>query len=91
MLSSNSQIHWQGFGTTVAVELLTLLALAFAVVSYVEWSSNKAVAEFMRATKSSASDLNQSGGSSAPIQHNNGRTGCPKGKRALPTQLTPLP
>ena len=45
----NSQIHWRGIGTTVVVELLTLLALAFAVVSYVEWSSNAAVAEFMSA------------------------------------------
>ncbi|WOH68724.1 hypothetical protein [Bradyrhizobium sp. BWA-3-5] len=84
MLSSNSQI--QGLGTTVAVELLALLALAFAVVSYVEWSSNKAVAEFM-----SASDPNQSAGSSAPVQPANGRTGCPKGKKVLPTQLAPLP
>ena len=84
MLSSNSQI--QGFGTTVAVELLILLPLAFAVVSYVEWSSNKVVAEFMR-----ASDPNQSARSSAPIQPDNGRMGCPKGKRVLPTQLVPLP
>ena len=86
MLSSNSQIHWQGFGTTVAVGLLTLLALALAIVSYVEWSSNKAVAEFMSAT-----DPNQSAGSSTPVQPDNGRTGCPKGKRVLPTQLMPLP
>jgi hypothetical protein len=86
MLSSSSQIHWQGFGTTVAVELFTLLALAFAVVSYVEWSSNKTVAEFMR-----ASDPNQSAGFSAAVQPDNGRTGCPKGKRVLPTQLVPLP
>jgi hypothetical protein len=33
----NSQIHWQRMGTTVAVGLLTLLVLGFAVVSYVEW------------------------------------------------------
>jgi hypothetical protein len=77
-------------GTTVMVELLTLLALAFAVVSYVEWSSNRAVAEFTSAAKSSASDPNQSGDSSARIEPDNGRTGCPKGKRSLPTQLLPL-
>jgi len=29
----NSQILWRGIGTTVVVELLTLVALAFAVVS----------------------------------------------------------
>ena len=78
----NSQIHWQGIGTTVAVVLLTLLTLAFAVVGYVEWSSNAAVAEFMSATKSSASDPNHS---------LKGPTGCPQGKRSLPTQLMPLP
>jgi hypothetical protein len=86
MLSSNSQIHWQEFGTAVAVELLTLLAPAFAIASYVEWSSNKAVAEFI-----SASDPNRCARSSAPVQPDNGRTGCPKGKRVLPTQLVALP
>ncbi|MEH2527193.1 hypothetical protein V1288_005102 [Bradyrhizobium sp. AZCC 2176] len=84
----NSQIHWQGIGTTVAVVLLTLLVLAFAVVSYVEWSSN--VAEFMSATEASASDPNHSNEPPAPIQSLRGRTGCPQGKRPLPTELIPL-
>lgn len=87
----NSQIHWQGIGTMVAVVPLTLLVLAFAVVSYIEWSSNAAVAEFMRATEASASDPNHSNGTPAPIQSLKGRTGCPKGKRPLPTKLMPLP
>jgi len=47
----NSQIHWRGIGATVAVVLLTSLALALAIVSYLEWSSNAAVAEFMSATR----------------------------------------
>jgi len=87
----NSQIHWQGIGTTAAVALLTLLALGFAVVGYVEWSSNAAVTEFMSATRSSASDPNHSDESSASIQSLKGPTGCPQGKRSLPTQLMPLP
>ena len=90
MLLFNSHIYWRGIGTTVVVELLTLLALAFAVVSYVEWSSNSAVARFTIATESSASDPNQSSDVSARIHHN-GRTGCPRGNRSLPTQLMPLP
>jgi hypothetical protein len=88
---SNSQIHWRGIGSTVAVMPLTLLVLAFAVVSYVEWSSNAAVAEFMSATEASASDPNHSNESPAPIQSLKGRTGCPQGKRSLPTELMPLP
>jgi hypothetical protein len=87
----NSQIHWRGIGTTVAVVLLTSLALALAVVSYVEWSSSAAVAEFMSATEASASDPNHSNESPAPIQSLKGRTGCPQGKRSLPTELMPLP
>jgi hypothetical protein len=87
----NSQIHWRGIGATVAVVLLTSLALALAIVSYVEWSSNAAVAEFMSATEASASDPNHSNESPAPIQSLKGRTGCPQGKRSLPTELMPLP
>jgi hypothetical protein len=64
----NSQIHWRGIGTTVVVELLVLLALAFGVVSYVEWSSNAAVTEFVSATKLSASDSNHSNEPPAQIQ-----------------------
>jgi hypothetical protein len=85
-----SQIHWRGIGTTVVVGLLTLLALAFSVVSYVEWSSNAAVTEFISATEASASDPNQSNESPASIQSLKGRTGCPQGKRPLPTELMPL-
>ena len=87
----NSQIHLRGIGTTVAVVLPTLLALAFAVVGYVEWSSNAALAEFMSTTESSASDPNHSNESPAPTQSLKGRTGCPQGKRSPPTQLMPLP
>ena len=87
----NSQIHWPGIGAMVAGVLLTLFATAFALVSYVEWSSNAAVAEFMSATASSASDPNHSNKSPAPIQSLKGRTGCPQGKRSLPTELMPLP
>jgi hypothetical protein len=85
----NSQIHWRGIGTTVVVELLVLLALAFGVVSYVEWSSNAAVTEFVSATKSSASD--HSNEPPAQIRSPKGETGCPLGKRSPPTQLMPLP
>ena len=85
----NSQIHWPEIGATVAVALLTVLTLAFAVVSYVEWSSNTALAESM--SEASVSDPNHSNESPAPIQSLKGRTGCPQGKRSLPTELTPLP
>jgi hypothetical protein len=72
----NSQSRWRGIATTVVVELLILLALAFAAVRYVEWSSDAVVAEFMSAAKPMASDRNHSGDSSTPIQLRKGRASC---------------
>jgi hypothetical protein len=69
-------IRWRGIATTVVVELLVLLALTFAVVRYVEWSSDTAHAEFMSATKPSASDSNYSREFSAPVRALKVRAGC---------------
>ena len=72
----NSQARWRGIAATVVVELFILLALAYAVVRYVEWSSDAALAEFMSAAKPSASDPNHSDEFSTPIQSLKGRAGC---------------
>ena len=74
---NDRSIRSLGTAATAVVELLVLFALAFTVVRYVEWSSDAAQAEFMSATKSSASDPNHSGEFSTPIRSLNGRTGCP--------------
>jgi hypothetical protein len=68
--------RWWGAAATGVVELLVLLALGIAVVRYLEWSSDAAQAEFMRATKSSASAPNPSGEFSTPVQALKGRAGC---------------
>ena len=70
------QSRWRGIATTVVVELLILLSLAFAAVRYVEWSSNAALAEFMSAAKPSAFDPNHSGESSTPVQSLKRRAAC---------------
>jgi hypothetical protein len=70
--------RWLGMAATAVVDLLVLLALAFTVVRYVEWSSAAAQAEFMNATKSSASDRNHSGEFSTSIQSLKGQAGCPR-------------
>ena len=73
MPSFNSQrqstrgISWSGIIGTLLVQILVLLALAFAVVRYLEWSSETNQAEFVSATKPSASDPNHSG--AAPLYH----------------------
>ena len=73
----------RGIVTTVGVALPTVVALAFVVTGYVEWSSDTALAEFVSAAKVSASDPDQSNAK--------GKTGCPVGKKELPTKLRPLP
>ncbi|MEH2533245.1 hypothetical protein V1277_000368 [Bradyrhizobium sp. AZCC 1588] len=86
----NSQIDWQGMGTIAVVGLFTLFALTFAVVSYVESSSNADLAEFTSTTESSASDPNHSNESTAQNPSAKDRTNCPLGKKSPPTQLLPL-
>ena len=71
----------KGTISTVTVGILFWIGLAFAISAYINWSSDAAVAEFMRTA--SASEY------STPVQQ--GPTGCPVGKRRLPTQITPLP
>ena len=75
-----------GAGTTAAVGLLTAIALAFAASAYSNRSWDAAWDEFMSAT--SASDQDRPNEFSTDQQ---GATGCPVGKRKLPTQLKPLP
>jgi hypothetical protein len=75
---------------TVVVGLLSIFAVAVAVDGYVKWSSDAALAEFISAANVSASDTNNPS-SSAANQSDTGSTGCPLGKRKLPTQVRPLP
>ena len=74
-----------GAGTTAAVGLLTAIVLAFAVSAYSNRSLDAAWNEFMSATSASQDRPNES----STVQQ--GPTGCPVGKRKLPTQLKPLP
>jgi hypothetical protein len=69
---SGLTMRWLGAAATVVVELVVVVALGAAVVRYLEWSSDANQAEFMRATKPSASVANHSGESSAPIQASGG-------------------
>ena len=73
---SNRGIHWPGIVATVLVQILVVLALSVAAAFYLEWSSDANHAEFMSATKSSASDPNQTGEFSTPSQALKVRAGC---------------
>ena len=82
----------RAIGTTVAVDVLILVALAFAVVGYVEWSSDSAWSEYMSAAKLSASDTDHSNESSAALSPTmRQKRVVPLGGADLPTQVRPLP
>jgi hypothetical protein len=74
---SSRQINWRGIGATAAIELLVLLAIAFSVVRYIEWSSEVALAEFMSTTTPSVTDPNHSGEFSTASQALKERAGLP--------------
>ena len=75
----------------VTVELLAVIAVVFAVIGWVERSSDTAFAEFLSANKASVSVVDQSEEPSAPAQPQTGRTGCPVGNKELPpAQLIPF-
>ena len=86
-----SQIDRQGMGTIAVVGLFTLSVLAFAADSYVKWPPTATAAASMNATGPLASDPNHSNKSLAQVETSGGKTGCPLGKKSLPTQLMPLP
>ena len=69
-------VRWRGIAALVVFELLVLFAIGTAVVRYVEWSSDAALAEFISATKPSVSDPDHSGEASSPVQLLKARNGC---------------
>ena len=67
---------------TVLVSLLVMLAIAVAADAYVQWSYDAAFEEFLTANTSSVSDADEPDSKS--------KSGCPVGKKELPTQLIPF-
>ena len=87
MPTFDSQRLWPA---VVAVGVLGIGGFVYAAIGYVERTSDAAFAEFLVAT-AATSNPDHSGETSPPAQRSQqGRTGCPVGKRELPTQLIPL-
>jgi hypothetical protein len=64
-----------GIVAMALLQLLVLFAIGAAVIRYLEWSSDAAQAEFIRAIEA-VSDPLQPGEPSIPSQHAKKRTGC---------------
>ena len=65
---------------TVLVGLLVILAVAVAADAFMQWSYDAAFEEFLTATTSSAFEEFDT----------KSKSGCPIGKKELPTKLIPL-
>ena len=67
-------INWRPIVVTLLVQVLVLVALSAAAVTYVNWSSEAALAGFVGALKPSVSDHARR--FSSPILPAKGRTSC---------------
>jgi hypothetical protein len=72
----NPGIDWPGILRTLVVQIIVLLALAGAVVGYLNWSSDVNVTEFMAASQSSAHGPMQRPPSPTPVQTVKGQGHC---------------
>ena len=71
------EIFWLGIIRTLLVQVAVLIALAGAVVWYLNWSSDVAWNEFISASQPQASGLNHHPQSKAPVvQTVKGRAAC---------------
>jgi hypothetical protein len=75
-IQTNRGIDWPAIIGILAIQLAVLLAVAGAVIFYLDWSSDAALAEFMTATKSSASAPNHPPQPPTAIQPVKGKTSC---------------
>ncbi|MCC8972380.1 hypothetical protein [Bradyrhizobium brasilense] len=76
---------WSGTATASVVGILIVTALAFAVVGYVEWSSDANLAQFMNRSTTAVAMA-----SSTPILPLKGRTGCGQVNKSLQSLILPL-
>ena len=74
---NNHGPHRPAMMAILLVQIVVLLALSGAAIVYLDWSSNAAQAEFMRAIES-ASGPSHGPQSSTPVQHVKERTSCPR-------------
>lgn len=70
------EIFWLGIIKTLLVQVVVLIALAGAVVWYLNWSSDAAWNEFINASKPPVSGANHHSQSSGRVHTASGKTAC---------------
>ena len=72
----NRRIDWMGITRILLVQVLVLLALSWAFIRYVDWSSDQAWAEFSAAGKAAAPAARSHPPSPTPLQAVKDRAAC---------------
>ena len=72
----NHHFDWLGIVRTLLAQVLVLLALAGAFVSYLNWSSDAAWSEFVSANKPPVVSPIHQPQSQAPVQTVKGKAAC---------------
>jgi hypothetical protein len=72
----NRLTDWPAVVRTLLVQVAVLLALACAFIGYVEWSSDRAVAEFIGAGNASVLDPNHHLQSLTPVRTAKAQATC---------------
>jgi hypothetical protein len=72
----NPDSFWLGIVKTAVAQILVLVALVAAIVWYVNWSSEAAMSEFMRAGTPPVAGANLHPQSRAPVQTVKGKAVC---------------
>ena len=74
----NRYVDWLMVVRLMLVQVLVLVALAGAVVGYLNWSSDAAWQEFLSAHKPPVYSPNHQPRSEAPVQTVKGKAACPR-------------
>ncbi|HEV7635343.1 MAG TPA: hypothetical protein VGO54_07910 [Bradyrhizobium sp.] len=69
----NRSYDWLGVVRTAVIEILAVIVLVGAFISYVNWSSNTAFQEFIGASEPSATNHGHLPPSANPVQPVNGK------------------
>ena len=72
----NRRIDWMGITRILLVQVLVLLALSWAFIRYVDWSSDQAWAEFSAADKTAAPAARSHPPSPTPLRTVRDRAPC---------------
>ncbi|MCP1835675.1 cell division septal protein FtsQ [Bradyrhizobium sp. USDA 4532] len=83
MMSLFSSESWSGTAVASGLGVLIVVALVFALVRYLEWSSNTNLTEFINRTEVAAA-------TSTPILPLNRQTACEHGKKSPWVLSVPL-